>query len=76
MNPVKLTEEHVKKLLYGLKSLDVAQRALVKETLVALGREHGEIWPADLHRALQHLRAEFKISEIDARAVEAAVFGV
>lgn len=74
MKPVKLTHEQVKHLLYGLKGLDGDQRALIETTLLDLSRQHGEIWPEDLHRALQHLRTEYKISETDAKAIVSAIF--
>ena len=74
MNPVKLTHDQVKKLVYGLRSLDDGQRALITEALGELSRQHGEIWPEGLHRALRHLRAEFKISEIDEKAIVSAIF--
>ena len=74
MQPVKLTHERIKKLVYGLKSLNEDQRALVETTLGDLSRQHGEIWPKDLHEALRHLRSEFKISEIDAEDITSALF--
>jgi 5-methylthioribose kinase len=74
MKPVKLSPEHLKKLVHGIKSLDEDQRALVEQALSELTRQHGEIWPEDLHRSLQHLRAEYKISEIDAKSVVSAIF--
>jgi hypothetical protein len=76
MQPIKLSPEQAKKLLYGLhETLDEDQRALILEALEALMRGHGEIWPQDLQRALRQLRAEFKISETEEKAVTRAVFG-
>lgn len=74
MNPVKLSHEEVKKLVYGLHGFHDSQRALIKATLEDLMRQHAEIWPEDLHRALRHLREEFKISEAEAKTVVSAIF--
>ena len=76
MHPAKLSPEQAKKLLYGLhETLTEDQRALIAQTLEALMRGHGEIWPQDLQHALRQLRAEFKISEAEEKAVTRAVFG-
>lgn len=76
MNPVKLTTLEIKKLVYGLKSLDEGQKALVRETLGRLARSpDAHISPQELQRELWRLRDAYKISDIDAKAVMAAVFG-
>lgn len=76
MNPVKLTTIEIKKLVFGLKSLDEDQKALIRETLGRLTRSpDAHIGPEELRRELSKLKAEFKISDIDAKAVMAAVFG-
>lgn len=74
MNPAKLTHDQGKKLAYGLHALHDDQRALVVATLDDLMRQHGEIWPEDLKRALRHLRETFKLSETEAQTVFEAVF--
>lgn len=76
MNPVKLTREEIKKLVFGLKSLDEGQRALIKETLERLAHSSdARISPEELRRELSGLRAGYKISDIDSKAVMGAVFG-
>ena len=76
MNPVKLSREEIKKLVFGIASLDQDQRALVGDVLARLAHSaDGKISPEELRRELSRLRAAFKISEIDAKTVFAAVFG-
>ncbi|WKZ29626.1 MAG: hypothetical protein QY323_02750 [Patescibacteria group bacterium] len=75
MNPIRLSREEIKKLVYGIESLNQDQRALIRETLEALSRSSdARISPEELRKALSRLRAEYKISEIDAKAVTRAVF--
>ena len=74
MNPVKLTSDQIKRLVYGIESLQEAQRALVSETLSGLMQEHQQIWPQDLQRALRRLRDGYKISELDEKSIASAVF--
>jgi hypothetical protein len=75
MEPVKLGSEAIKKLVFGLESLDQQQRGLIKETLMRLARSSdGRISPEELRLELSRLRAAYKISEIDAKAVFEAVF--
>lgn len=75
MKPVKLTAIEIKHLVFGLKSLNEDQRALVRETLDELAHSSdAHVSPEELKRALSRLKAEFKISDIDAKAVTAAVF--
>ncbi len=75
MNPTKLTREQIKKLVYGVKSLNQEQRALITETLEHLTHSSdGHVSPEELRKALSHLRAEYKISEFDAKAITSAVF--
>jgi hypothetical protein len=74
MKPAKLTSEELRKLVYGLHGLHDDQRALIKATLEDLLRQHAEIWPEDLQRALRRLREEFKISEAEAKTVVSAIF--
>ena len=75
MNPVKLTREQIKKLVYGIGSLNQDQRELIKETLERLAHSSdGHISTEELRKELSHLRADYKISEIDAKAITSAVF--
>ncbi len=75
MTPIRLTREQIKKLVYGIESLNQDQRALVKETLERLTHSSdGHISPIELEKELRTLRAAFKISEIDAKAITRAVF--
>lgn len=74
MNPVKLVPDQIRKTLYRMRDLHDDQRALVASALEDLMRQHGEIWPQDLQRTLQHLRAEYKISEIEEKEVFSAIF--
>lgn len=75
MEPVKLDREKIRKLLLGIRSLDRKQRELTKETLERLARSSdGRVSPEELHRALRELRRAYKISDLDAEAVERAVF--
>ncbi len=74
MDPIKLSHEEMKKLLYGIKSLDEQQRALIGETLAGLLRQHGHIWPEDLHRELRRLHDAHRISDLDRESVTEALF--
>lgn len=75
MNPVRLSREEIKKLVYGVESLNQEQRALIRETLETLSHSSdAHISPEELRKALSRLRAEYKISEIDAKAITRAVF--
>lgn len=75
MDPVRLTREEIKKLVYGLKSLDEDQRELVRETLDRLAHSSdGRISPEELRKELADLRRAYEISEIDADAITSAVF--
>ncbi len=80
MEPVKLDREGIKKLVFGIASLNQEQRALIKETLEKETLERlahssdGRISPEELRKALSALRAAYKISEIDAKAITATVF--
>ena len=74
-SPIRLTREEIKKLVYGLRSLDDGQKALVRATLEDLahgGDDH--VGPEELKRALRRLREDLRLSEIDADAVMSAVF--
>ena len=75
MTPIRLTREQIKKLVYGIESLNQDQRALVSETLEHLAHSSdGHVSLVELEKELRKLRAAFKISEIDAKAITRAVF--
>lgn len=75
MTPIRLTREQIKRLVYGIASLNQEQRGLVSQTLEHLAHSSdGHISPIELEKELRKLRAAFKISEIDAKAVTHAVF--
>ncbi len=75
MEPIKLTTEEIKKLTYGLKSLDQNQRAAVSEVLVKLAHSaDARISEDELRRELSKLKADHQISDFDAKAVMQAVF--
>jgi hypothetical protein len=75
MSPIRLTREQIKKLVYGIESLNQDQRALVAEALGRLSHSSdGHVSPEELRKELSHLRAAYKISEIDAKAITNAVF--
>jgi hypothetical protein len=74
-SPIRLTREEIKKLVYGLRSLDDGQKALVRATLEDLasgGDDH--VGPEELKKALRRLREDHRISEIDSEAIYRAVF--
>lgn len=74
-SPIRLTREEIKKLVYGLRSLDDGQKATVRATLEDLahgGDDH--VGPEELKKALRRLREEHRISEIDSDAIFASVF--
>ncbi len=74
-SPIRLTREEIKKLVYGVRSLDDGQRALVRETLEGLARGGDDrVGPEELKKALRRLREDHRISEIDADAVFKSVF--
>ena len=74
-SPIRLTREEIKKLTYGLRSLDDGQRALVRETLEDLARGGDDhVGPEELKRALRKLREDHRLSDIDCEAVQRAVF--
>jgi hypothetical protein len=76
MNPIRLTREEIKKLVYEISSLNQEQRTLVKELLERLAHSSdGHISPEELRKELSRQRAEHTISEIDAKAITNAVFG-
>lgn len=75
MTPIRLTREQIKRLVYGIESLNQDQRALVSETLEHLAHSSdGHVSPVELEKELRKLRAAFKISEIDGKAITRAVF--
>ncbi len=75
MSPIRLTREQIKKLVYGIGSLNQDQRELIKETLERLAHSSdGHISTEELRKELSRLRADYKISEIDAKAITSAVF--
>ncbi|MFA5854451.1 MAG: hypothetical protein WC866_05225 [Patescibacteria group bacterium] len=75
MNPIRLSREEIKKLVYEISSLNQEQRALVREFLERLAHSSdGHISPEELRKELSHQRAEHTISEIDAKAITRAVF--
>ncbi len=74
-SPIRLTREEIKKLVYGIKSLDDGQRALIRETLERLARSSDDrVSEEELHKELRHLREDHRISETDSDAVLRAVF--
>lgn len=75
MTPIRLTREQIKRLVYGIESLNQDQRALVSDTLEHLAHSSdGHVSPVELEKELRKLRAAFKISEIDGKAITRAVF--
>lgn len=75
MNPVRLSREDIKKLVYEIKSLGQEQRALVREFLERLAHSSdNHISPEELRKELSRQRAEHRISDIDAKAIMEAVF--
>lgn len=76
MNPIRLSREEIKKLVFKIDSLNQEQRSLIVAVLERLAHSSdGHISPEELHKELLHLRAEYKISDIDEKAVTTAVFG-
>ena len=75
MQPIRLTREEIKKLVYGLRTLDDDQRALIKEALEKLARSSdGRVSPEELKKELRRFREDHRITEIDADGVMSAVF--
>jgi hypothetical protein len=73
MDSKRLTTEQIKKLAFGIASLSQQQRGTIREVLERLVRD-GIIWRRELHVELRKLKEAGMISDIDRRAVEAAVF--
>ena len=74
-SPIRLTREEIKKLVYGIRSLDDGQRALVRETLEKLARSSdSRVSPEELRKELRRLREDHRLSEMDTDAVTRAVF--
>jgi len=74
-SPIRLTREEIKKLVYGIKSLDDAQRALIREALERLARSSDtRVSEEELRKELRRLREDYRISETDSDAVLRAVF--
>lgn len=74
-SPIRLNREEIKKLVYGIKSLDESQRSLIKETLEKLASSSDDrISTEELRKELRRLREEHRISETDTEAVTRAVF--
>ena len=74
-SPTRLTREEIKKLTYGLRTLDDGQKALVRETLEDLASGGDDrVGPEELKKALRRLREDHRISEIDSDAIFRAVF--
>lgn len=74
-SPIRLTREEIKKLVYGVRSLDDGQRALVKAALEKLARSSdGRVSPEELRKELRSLREDHRLSEMDTDAVMSAVF--
>ena len=74
MDSKRLTTEEIKKLAFGIASLNQDQRETVRQTLHRLASD-GTVWRRELHLELRKLKEAGTISEIDRKAVEAAVFG-
>lgn len=74
-SPIRLTREEIKKLVYGVRSLDDGQRALVKAALEKLARSSdGRVSLEELRKELRSLREDHRLSEMDTDAVMSAVF--
>lgn len=74
-SPIRLTRDAIKKLVFGVRSLDDGQRALVRATLEDLASGGDDrVGPEELKKALRRLREDHRISEIDAEAIVRAVF--
>jgi len=74
-SPIRLSREEIKKLVYGIRSLDDGQRALVKMTLEKLARSSdGRVSPEELRKELRSLREDHRLSEMDTDAIMSAVF--
>ncbi len=75
MNPARLTTDQIKKLVYGIESLNQEQRGLITELLERLAGGHdGHVYPLDLQKELWRLRDAHQLSDIDVKAVTRAVF--
>lgn len=76
MKPVKLTRRDIAKMVRGVKTLDYKERPVVQEMLERLSKSaDGRISREELRRELSRLRAEYRISELDAKGIAKAVFG-
>ena len=74
MPSLKLTPDEIKKRLYAIRDLHDDKRVLLGAALGDLMRQHGEIWPEDLKRALEALRLAYKITDVEEREVVSALF--
>jgi hypothetical protein len=74
-SPIRLDRDKIKKLVYGIHSLNEGQRALIKEALEKLAHSaDGHISTEELSKELHHLRESHSISETDAASITRAVF--
>lgn len=74
-SPIRLSREEIKKLVYGIQSLDDSQRSLIKESLERLAHSSdAHISPEELRKELWRLREGHLISETDAKSITRAVF--
>ncbi|MBI2552316.1 hypothetical protein HYW17_03410 [Candidatus Uhrbacteria bacterium] len=70
----QLSDREINAILYKLRErLGWKEQAQVKELLKQA--RSGGLYEAELRKGLRKLRAEFKISEGDASAIEQAIFG-
>jgi hypothetical protein len=73
MDSKRLTTEQIKRLAFGIGSLSQEQRGTIRGLLERLAKD-GIIWRRELTVELRKLKQAGTISDIDRRAVEAAVF--
>jgi hypothetical protein len=70
---VNLTNAQIDKITLLIDTLSQKEREIVRDLLERI--KSGGIYETELHRELLKLRKEYKISEVDMRKIEEAIFG-